>query len=54
MARQVAQSVERRVLEVEFWRSKPSLGTCWWDRISPNQAYPKGGAPAATTSLIGW
>ena len=39
---QVAQSVERRTLEVEIRGSKPALGTWWWGRISPNQPYPKG------------
>ena len=28
-----------------------SLGTWWWGRIPPNQPYPKGAAPAATTLL---
>ena len=51
---QVAQSVERRTLETEVWGSKPVLGTSWWGRISPNQPYPKGAAPAATTLLAEW
>ena len=51
MERQVAQSVERRTLEVEVRGSKPALGTWWWGRISPNQPYPKGAVSEATTSL---
>ena len=43
--RQVAQSVERRTLEVEVRGSKSALGTWWWDRIPPKQPYPKGAAP---------
>ena len=50
----VAQSVERRTLELEVRGLKPTLGTWWWGRISPNQPYPKGAAPAATTSLNEW
>ena len=49
--RRVAQSVERRTLEVEVRGSRPALGTSWWGRISPNQPYSKGAAPAATTPL---
>ena len=30
---------------------KPALGTWWWGRIPPNQPYPKGAVPAATTLL---
>ena len=44
MGRQVAQSVERRTLEVEVRCSQPALCTWWWGRISPNQPYPKGAA----------
>ena len=51
---QVAQSVERRTLEIEVRCSKPALCTWWWGRMSPNQPYPKGAAPAATTSLTKW
>ena len=29
LGRQVAHSVERRILEAEVWGSKPVLGT-WW------------------------
>ena len=54
LGRQVAQSVECRTLEVEVPGSKPALGTSWWDWISPNQPYPKGAAPAATTPLNEW
>ena len=54
MGRQVAQSVERRTLEAEVPGSKSVLGTWWWGRISPNQPYPKGAAPAATTLLAEW
>ena len=50
----VAQSVEHRTLEVEVPGSKTALSTWWWGRISPNQPYPKGAAPAATTSLNKW
>ena len=50
--RQVAQSVERRTLEVEVWGSKQPLGT--WGRISPNQPHPKGAAPTSTTPLNEW
>ena len=46
MGRQVAQSVERRTLEVEVRGSKLALGAWWWGRISSNQPYPKGAAPA--------
>ena len=52
--RQVAQSVERWTLEAEVLESKPVLGTWWWGRIPPNQPYPKGSAPAATTLLAEW
>ena len=52
---QVAQSVERRTLEVEVrGGSKPALCTWWRGRIQPNQPYPKGAAPAATTLLAEW
>ena len=52
--RQVAQSVERRTLEVEVRGSEPVLGTWWWGRIPPNQPYPKDTAPAVTTLFIEW
>ena len=39
--RRVAQSIERRTLEVEVRGSKSVLGT-WWGRISTNQPYQKG------------
>ena len=52
--RQVAQSVERRTLEVDIGGSKPTLGTWWWCRIPPNQPYSKGAAPAASTLLTEW
>ena len=52
--RHVAQSVERRNLEVEVRGSKPALGTWRWGRIPPNQPYPKGAAPAATALLAVW
>ena len=54
LGRQVAQSVERRTLEAKVPGSKPVLGTWWWGRIPPNQPYPKGAAPAATTLLAEW
>ena len=54
LSRQVAQSVERRALDVEVSGSKPAFGTWWWGRISPNQPYPNGAAPAATTPLNEW
>ena len=49
--RQVAQSVERRTLEAEVLGSNTELGTWWGGRIPPNQPYPKGAAPSATTLL---
>ena len=52
MGRQIAQLVERPTLELRG--TKPELGTWWWGRIPPNQSYPKGGAPAATTLLPEW
>ena len=52
--RQVAQSVERRTLEVEVRGSKLMLGTWWCCRIPPYQPYPKGAALAATTLLAEW
>ena len=52
--RQVVQSVERRTLEVEARGSKPALVTWWWDRIPPDQPYPKVTAPAANTPLAEW
>ena len=54
LGRQVAQSVERRTLEAEVRGSKPVLGTWWWGQIPPNQPYPKGAAPAASTLLAEW
>ena len=45
---QVAQSLERKILEAEVRGSKPLLSTWWWDRIPPNQPYLKGAVPAAT------
>ena len=51
---EVAQSVERRTLEVEVQGSKPALGTWCWGKIPPNQPYLKGAAPAATTLLAEW
>ena len=54
MYSQVAQSVERRTLEEEVRGSEPVLGTWWWGRIPPNQPYPKGAAPAATTLVEEW
>ena len=54
VGRQVAQSVERRTLQVEVQGSKPALGTWWLGWISPNQPYPKGAAPEATTPLKQW
>ena len=50
--REVAQSVERRTLEVEVRGSKPMLGIWWWGRIPPSQPYPKGVASAATTIIL--
>ena len=49
--RQVAQSVERQTLEAEVRGLKPVAGIWWWGWIPPNQPYPKGAAPAATTLL---
>ena len=54
LGRQVAQSIERQTLEAEVQGSKPVLSTWWWDRIPPNQPYPKGAAPAATSLLTEW
>ena len=51
---QVALSVEHMTLEAEVQGSKPALGTWWWGRITPNQPYPKGAAPALTTLLAEW
>ena len=52
--RQVAHSVERRTLEAEARGSKPVLGNWWLGQIAPNQPFPKGAAPAATTLLAKW
>ena len=54
LGRQLAQLVERQTLEAEVRGSKPVLGTWWWDQIPPNQPYPKGAVPAATTLLAEW
>ena len=54
LRRHVAQSVERRTLEVKVRGSKPALDTWWWGSIPPNQPFPKGAAPAATTQLAEW
>ena len=40
--RRVAQSVDRRTVEVDIWGSNSILGTWWWGQISPKQPFPKG------------
>ena len=42
VGRPVAQSVDRRTVEVEVRGSKALLATWWWGRISSKQPYPIG------------
>ena len=47
-------NADERKKVIKSFNTQRHLGTWWWGRIPPNQPYPKGAAPAATTLLAEW